>query len=86
MSPYSLLGLALEIQPLKYYFSHNILMTAFIINDQLWVMKDKVMWMESKRQTTASQKQLNLIQLQHKFGNELTSNNAEENALVELVI
>lgn len=32
---YSLISLALEIQPLKYYFSHNILMTAFIINDHL---------------------------------------------------
>lgn len=48
-------------------------------------MKDKLMWMESKRQTTVSQKQLNLIQLRHNFGNELRSN-AEENALVELVI
>lgn len=43
------------------------------------------MRMESERQTTVSQKQLNLIQLQNNFGNEL-KNDAEENALVELVI
>lgn len=85
MSNYSLILPALEVQPLKNYFSHNMLMTAFIINDYLWVMKDKLMWMESKRQTTVSQKQLNLIQLRHNFGNELRSN-AEKNALVELVI
>lgn len=62
MSSYSL-SLAFKVQPLKNYFTHNILMTAFIINDQLWVMKDKLMWMESECQTTGSQKQLNLIQL-----------------------
>lgn len=33
MFNYILIGLALEVQPLKNYFSHSILMTAFIIND-----------------------------------------------------
>ena len=50
---YSLIGLALGVEPLKYDFSHNMLLTVFIINDHLWVMKDKVMWMESKHQTTS---------------------------------
>lgn len=41
--------------------------------------------MESRSQTTVSQKQLNLVQLQHKLGNELKSS-AEENTKPELMI